>query len=87
VIDVARTRALRRAVQVCPDDEPLRAASQLFGVWWVDVEAIDITGATPPTPADDEIVDAIDASPRYWPRRAGLRVYDSCTALLRRATR
>jgi GT2 family glycosyltransferase len=87
VVDIARTRAVRRAVQVSPDDEPFTVASELFGVWWVDVEAIDITGATAPTPEDDDAVSPIDASPKHWPRRAGLWVYDGCAALLRRATR
>jgi glycosyltransferase involved in cell wall biosynthesis len=87
IIDVARTRAVRRAVQVRPDDDPIAVASQLFGVWWVDAEALDIARPTAPTPARDGSAGSAPTSVRYWPRRAGLWVYDRCTELLRSATR
>jgi glycosyltransferase involved in cell wall biosynthesis len=87
VIDVARTRAVRRAVQVCPDDEPFVAASKLFGVWWVDSGALAISGRTASTPADDVVVSMRDHPRGQWPRRVVLWTYDQCTSLLRRATR
>lgn len=86
VIDVARTRGVRRAVQVCPDDDPITVASKLFGVWWVDAGALGISGPASPTQARDDRV-GTEMSPRHWPRRLGLLFYDRCTALLRRATR
>jgi hypothetical protein len=87
VIDVARTRAVRRAVQVRPDDDPIAVASQLFGVWWVDAEALDIARPTVPTPGRDGVAGSAPTSVRSWPRRAGLWAYDRCTELLRSATR
>jgi glycosyltransferase involved in cell wall biosynthesis len=44
VIDIARTRALRRAAQVCPGADPVVGASELFGVWWLDAESLGIVG-------------------------------------------
>jgi glycosyltransferase involved in cell wall biosynthesis len=87
VIDVARTRAVRRAVQVCPEDEPFAVASSLFGVWWVDSAAITISGPSRSTTAADDVVSAADHSAGQSPRRAVLWIYDQGTALLRRAAR
>jgi glycosyltransferase involved in cell wall biosynthesis len=86
-IDVARTRAVRRAVQVCPDDEPFATASKLFGVWWVDCGALAISGRTASTPAADVDVRTSGHSPEEWFRRVVLWTYDQGTSLLRRAAR
>src|SRR6056297_1848462 len=54
VIDVTRTRALRRAAQTRPGDDPVAVASELFGVWWLAADALGIVGVdAAPTEADD----------------------------------
>jgi hypothetical protein len=84
ITDVVRTRALRRAVHDCPDDDPVEAAARLFGVWWVDVTALDIASRVAPTP--DEVEP--DEAP-WWRRRQRLDLwfFDGLEALLRRAAR
>jgi GT2 family glycosyltransferase len=84
VIDVVRTRALRRAVQQCPDDDPITAAAQLFGIWWVAVDALDITRDTSAAPAEEE-----SSEVPWWRRRqrVDLWIFDGCEALLRSAAR
>lgn len=42
VITIARTRAVRRAHHVRPDEDPIEVASELFGVWWIDSASMDI---------------------------------------------
>jgi hypothetical protein len=81
VVDVVRTRALRRAVQQFPDDDPIAVASRLFGVWWVDVGALEITSCIPSTPDDDDLPD----TPQR--HRVGVKIFDGIDALLRRAAR
>ena len=84
VVDVVRTRALRRALHQRPDDDPITAASQLFGVWWVDVGAVDITGSTSSVPDEVETPEG-----SWWRRRqrVDLWIFDGYEALLRRAAR
>jgi glycosyltransferase involved in cell wall biosynthesis len=84
VVDVIRTRALRRALHQSPDDDPITVASGLFGVWWVDVSAIDITGRGASTSPAVESVEL-----PWWRRRQriDLWIFDGCAAALRRAAR
>ena len=84
VIDVVWTRALRRALHQCPDEDPITVAAQLFGIWWVDVGALDITASASPTSAEIE-----PAEEPWWRRRQRLDLwlYDGVEALLRRAAR
>jgi hypothetical protein len=79
VVDVIRTRALRRAVQQCPEDDPIEAASRLFGVWWVDIGALDITSCI--SGPDDELPEVPQR------HRVGVKIFDGLDALLRRAAR
>ena len=81
VVDVIRTRALRRSVQQFPDDDPVDVASRLFGVWWVDVGALEITSCVPSGTDDDELPEAPQR------HRVGVRIFDGLDALLRRAAR
>jgi hypothetical protein len=84
VMDVVRTRALRRALHQYPDEDPITVAAQLFGIWWVDVGALDITASASPTSAEIE-----PAEEPWWRRRQRLDLwlYDGVEALLRRAAR
>jgi GT2 family glycosyltransferase len=84
VVDVVRTRALRRALHEAPDDDPVVVASRLFGVWWVDAGALGLTRSASSTSDEAESGDG-----SRWPRRQRLDLwlFDSCEALLRRAAR
>jgi len=59
VISFSRTRALRRAAQLRPDDDPIATASELFGVWWLDAETLGFVGAA----ASSSTVENAEAAP------------------------
>lgn len=81
-VTVARTRAIRRALRVRPDADPVETAGELFGTWWVDAASLDLR-----SPYADEIVEdpvSTTESPR---RRLATRVLDGVVALLGRAAK
>jgi GT2 family glycosyltransferase len=89
VIDIARTRALRRAAQVDPDADPVALASELFGVWWLDAGALGIVGIPDldGTESEPTSLRARLENLRGWRPHVGLRVYRWMRAVLRWAGR
>ncbi len=83
IVTVARTRALRRAVRVRPDDDPLTVAGELFGAWWVDGASLGLAtaGADGSAAHDQDLGGDGDVTP--WTSRG----YDLVIDVLRRLTR
>lgn len=86
IITIARSRAVRRARQVRPDDDPVAVAAELFGIWWIDAAALaiaplgELSNAMGETTADNGDTDP-DLS------RWSSRLYDLLVAGLRTMTR
>ena len=51
VINFSRTRAIRRAVQQRPRQDPVAVATELFGVWWLDAESLGFGISSHPSSA------------------------------------
>lgn len=83
VIDATRTRALRRAAQVRPDEDPVTVASELFGVWWLDAASLGIVGVS----ESDDTESETPTMPAMQGHRVGLWLYERLRAVLRRAAR
>ena len=78
VVTIVRTRALRRAQQLRPDDEMTATVIELFGVWWVDCASLGLISPYPNQsgePANSEHV--------TWMSR----LYDGVVDLLRKAVK
>ena len=78
VVTIARTRALRRARQARPGDDPTVAAIELFGVWWVDCASVGLV-----TPYSDDAGESSGAEAATWASRC----YDGLVDLLRKAVK
>lgn len=78
VVTIARTRSLRRAVRERPDADPVAAASDLFGSWWVPADSLALR--SPHLLADAGVEEDPTAT------RAG-RALDRLVELLRRAAK
>jgi len=76
IITIARSRAIRRARLVRPDEEPTVVAGELFGVWWVDAATLSLVPF-----GQESTVDLAAAS--GWTSR----LYDLVVAGLRRLAR
>jgi len=76
IITIARSRAIRRARLVRPDEEPTVVAGELFGVWWVDAATLSLVPF-----GQESTVDVTAAS--GWTSR----LYDLVVAGLRRLAR
>ena len=76
VISIARSRAVRRARLVRPDDDPVVVAAELFGVWWVDAATLALVPF-------GEQAEAEDVSRPSWTSR----LYDLVVTGLRRLAR
>lgn len=77
IVTIARTRAVRRAVHVRPDDDPIEVASELFGLWWTAASTLGLI-----SPFSDE--DTAERDDQDTPRTS--RLYDGTIELLRRAS-
>jgi GT2 family glycosyltransferase len=101
IVSFSRTRALRRAAQVRPTDDPIAAAAEFFGVWWVDAEGLGIGSVSSvheTLDAEDHDSAAAGRSSRAGgrkrisafvdgARRPGLWMYERLWAMLRWAAR
>ncbi len=76
IITIARSRAIRRARLVRPDDDPTLVAGELFGVWWADAATLSLVPFGEEAEVDD------DASSSWTSR-----LYDLVVAGLRRLAR
>ncbi|MFZ9041990.1 MAG: glycosyltransferase [Ilumatobacteraceae bacterium] len=76
VITIARSRAIRRARLVRPDDDPVVVAGALFGVWWVDAATLSLV------PFGERSETGVAAAPGWTSR-----LYDLVVAGLRRLAR
>lgn len=76
IITIARSRAIRRARLVRPDDDPTVVAGELFGVWWADAATLSLVPFGEEAEVDD------DASSGWTSR-----LYDLVVAGLRRLAR
>jgi hypothetical protein len=78
VVTIARTRAVRRARQVRPGDDPIAVAIELFGVWWVDCASIGLI-----SPYQNDAGEAAGNENVTWASRC----YDAVVDLLRKAVK
>lgn len=76
VVTIARSRAVRRAELVRPDEDPMVVAAELFGVWWLDAATVSLA------PFGERSVSVAAATPGWTSR-----FYDLIIAGLRRLAR
>lgn len=84
IVTIARTRAVRRAAQVRPDDDPITSAGELFGVWCVTGSALGLTA--PVVDGSSELAQHPDGDEREAGRWSS-RAYDRFVDLLLRLSR